>query len=35
MSRAAEGEISITAIALWNFAILDENGYSLIEFKVA
>ena len=35
VSRAAEGEISITAIALWNFAILDENGYSLIEFKVA
>ena len=35
VSRSGEGEIVITAIALWNFAILDESGYSLLEFKVA
>ena len=34
-SGASKGEIVITACALWNFKILDESGYSLLEFKLA
>ncbi len=32
---AKKGEIVITATALWNFAILDANGFSLLKFKLA
>ena len=35
VSRSGEGEIVITAIALWNFQILDESGFSLLEFKLS
>ena len=32
---ASKGEITVTAIALWNFVILDANGFSLLKFKLA
>ena len=32
---ASKGEITLTATALWNFKILDESGFSLLEFKLA
>ena len=32
---ASKGEIVITATALWNFAILDAAGFSLLKFKLA
>ena len=34
-SGAAKGEIVLTATVLWNFKILDESGFSLLEFKLA
>ena len=34
-SGAKKGEIVVTATALWNFAILDANGFSLLKFKLA
>ena len=34
-SGAAKGEIILTATVLWNFAILDSSGFSLLEFKLA
>ena len=34
-SGASKGEIVLTATALFNFKILDESGYSLLEFKLA
>ena len=35
VSGSAEGQIRITAIALWNFKVLDENAYKILEFKLA
>ena len=32
---ANKREVVITATALWNFKVLDESGYSLLEFKLA
>ena len=32
---ASKGEIVLTATVLWNFQILDESGFSLLEFKLA
>ena len=34
-SGASKGEIRITAIALWNFKVLDESGFAQLEFKLA
>ena len=34
-SGAAKGEVVITANIMWNFKILDESGFSLLEFKLA
>ena len=34
-SGASKGEIVLTATALFNFKILDESGFSLLEFKLA
>ena len=35
VSAARSGEISLTAIVLWNFKILDESGYKTLEFKLS
>ena len=32
---ASKGEVILTATALWNFKILDESGYALLEFRLA
>ena len=32
---ASKGEITLTATVLFNFKILDESGYSLLEFQLA
>ena len=34
-SGAAKGEIVLTATVLFNFKILDESGFSLLEFKLS
>ena len=34
-SHSNKSEIVLTATALWNFKVLDESGFSLIEFKLA
>ena len=34
-SKARQGEVSITAIALWNFKVLDANAYAEDAFKLA
>ena len=34
-SRAAEGEVAMTAIVLWNFKILREAGWNLFQTRVA
>ena len=34
-TQAAEGQIALTAVALWNFKIIRDGGYSLFEFKLA
>ena len=35
VSGSGKGEIRITAIALWNFKVLDASGYSALKFKLA
>ena len=35
VSGSGKGEIRITAIALWNFKVLDTSGYSALKFKLA
>ena len=35
VSGSAKGEIRITAIALWNFKVLDTSGYAALKFKLA
>ena len=35
VSGAGEGQITITAIALWNFQVLDTDAYAQLKFKLA
>ena len=35
VSAASKGEVVITAIALWNFKILDTDGFKALKFKLA
>lgn len=35
VSQASKGEILLTAIALWNFKVLDTSGYAALKFKLA
>ena len=35
VSGSANGQIRITAIALWNFKVLDASGYASLKFKLA
>ena len=35
VSGSAKGEIRVTALALWNFKVLDTSGYSALKFKLA
>ncbi len=34
-SKAAEGEVALTVVMLWNFKVLRETGWSLFKTKVA